>query len=111
MKNWEEFLEGLTPRVFRFAALTLETIERRKLSLDSSFKVVASSFQLKSGEAKNAYKLAALSLRTVGVAKWLLESSGLRSLPLRRRAAFYIAAALSLRAPEASGKLASIRGG
>lgn len=111
MRSWEEFLEELTPRVFRCATHTLEIIERRKLSLDSSFKAAASGFQLKPGEAKNAYKLAFRALRSIGVAKWLLESSGLRNIPLRRRAAFYVAASIVLSDREALGKLTSVRGG
>lgn len=111
MKLWEELLEELTPRVFRSAALMLELIERRKFSLDSSFKVIVSRLGLRPGEARITYRIAAGSLRNIGAAKWFLESYGLKDLPLRRRAAFYVAAALTLNAPEAAGRLASMRGG
>lgn len=111
MKSWEEILEELNPRVFRTSALILELIERRKLSLDASFKTAVSRFVLKSGEARLAYKLASSALRTVGIAKWLLETRGLKTLPLRRRAAFYVAVAVKLNAPSALGKLVSVRGG
>jgi len=88
---------------FRAAALTLELIERRKVSFEKAFKEAVSRVNL-TKDVSLAYEYARGSLLKSYLADYLLKSKGFGRLPLRRvcafRVAFYLCAFRGLRAEE-----------
>ena len=80
--------ERASPYALRLAALTLELIERRGLSLEGAY---SEARRRAGGGAPGALRLASLALRHFAKADLLLRISGLEQLPLRRRCAFRVA--------------------
>lgn len=104
--------EFLTNASFRLATLTLEVVDRRKVSLDSAFHLSLMKMHRPiSGEEKRAgYLLARKALMHFAEADFLLSLRGVNSLPPRRRAAFRAAYVLAAFGPEARA-ISRIRGG
>jgi len=90
-------MEELSPTAFRLAALTLELVERRKLSLEAAF-LEATKKVGKRGEG--ALEAARAALLKFAEADFLLKLHGADELPLRRKCAFRVAYALALSSGE-----------
>jgi len=86
-------MEELSPAAFRLAALTLELVERRKLSLEAAFLEAAKSVGKREASALEAARRALLKFAE---ADFLLKLHGVGKLPVRRRCAFRVAYALML---------------
>ncbi|MEZ0345352.1 MAG: RsmB/NOP family class I SAM-dependent RNA methyltransferase [Infirmifilum sp.] len=83
--------EVVSPFTVRLAALTLELIERRSLSLEAAY--LEASKLVERGDL-NAVKLARIALRHFAKADLLLDAQRLSDLPLRRRCAFRVVFAM-----------------
>jgi len=80
------------PRSFRLASLTLETIERERVSMDSAFqKAIRTVRSRYKEETDEAYLLVLEALRFFPEADLVLRNEGLERIPLRRRCAFRVA--------------------
>jgi 16S rRNA (cytosine967-C5)-methyltransferase len=86
-------MEGLSPAAFRLAALTLELVERHKLSLEAAFLEAVRKVGAKE---EGALEVARRALLKFAEADFLLKLHGMGGLPLRRRCAFRVAYALML---------------
>ncbi len=107
----DAILDSLTPLVFRASTRILELISRHSLSMDSAFHEAMGEFRLKPGEQRVVYTLAKKALENIGPAIYALEKHGKSGLPLRRKAAFYIAFYLAQHSPDVQRKLRAVRGG
>ncbi|QOJ79574.1 RsmB/NOP family class I SAM-dependent RNA methyltransferase [Infirmifilum lucidum] len=107
----DTILDSLTPLVFRASTRILELISRHSLSIDSAFHEAMGEFRLKPGEQGAVYTLAKRTLENIGPAIYALEKYGKSGLPLRRKAAFYIAFYLAQHSPDIQKKLRAVRGG
>lgn len=86
-------LGEISPFAFRLAALTLELVERRKVSLEVAYK---EALQRVERSEPQALKLARKALLHFAKADLLLRTHGLDNVPLRRKSAFRVAFALLL---------------
>jgi len=85
--------DSVTPFSLRLAALTLELIERRGLSLEKAYLEAAARAERHDA---SAMRLARLALLSFAKADLLLRAHRLEGVPLRRRCAFRVAFALLL---------------
>lgn len=78
--------------IFRNAALTIEIIERRKLSFNKAFREALNKVtKLTSEEKQQSYEIARKSILKSYLADYLLEKHGYSKIPLRRKCAFRVA--------------------
>lgn len=84
---------SLSPTAFRIAALTLELVERRKLSLESAF---LEAVKRVGKREEGAFEMARKALLKFAEADFLLKLNGAGRLPLRRKCAFRVAYALAV---------------
>ncbi len=82
-------------RAFRLASIALETVERKRQSLDSALRVCYAKAGVRTLEEKRLARTFALAaLRRFPEADLLLKREGLSTIPLRRKCAFRVAFAL-----------------
>ncbi len=84
---------SLSPTAFRLAVLTLELVERRKLSLESAFLEAVKKVGKRE---EGALEMARKSLLKFAEADLMLKLNRAERLPLRRRCAFRVAYALAV---------------
>mgnify|MGYP001772686689 CR=1 FL=1 len=108
----EENSELTTPLVFRVATRIIEKIASHHISLDSSFQETINEFKLSPGEQRLAYFISKKALEHIGIPIYILQKNKKETLPLRRRAAFYVAFYLVFSSSSFTlEKIRAIRGG
>ena len=96
----------------RAATLTLEFIEKRRLSFSKAFRAACSRLGLREpGVRARAYELAYRALAVVYLSDYYFNSRGVRGLHLRRRCASRVAFRLVLDGAVAPSVLSSYTGG
>ncbi|RLE67806.1 MAG: hypothetical protein DRJ43_06700, partial [Thermoprotei archaeon] len=98
----------ITATSFRLATLTLELIERRKLSLERAF---IEAVRRVGRSEKGALRIARLALMKFAEADYLLELSGLSGTPLRRKCAFRVAYSLVAFGEASRDEIGIVKGG
>ncbi|HDD34211.1 MAG TPA: hypothetical protein ENG30_03565, partial [Thermofilaceae archaeon] len=98
----------ITATSFRLATLTLELIERRKLSLERAF---IEAVRRVGHSEKGALRIARLALMKFAEADYLLELSGLSGTPLRRKCAFRVAYSLVAFGEASRDEIGIVKGG
>lgn len=84
---------SLSPMAFRLAALTLEIVERHKLSLERAFLEAVGKVGKRD---EGAFEAAKMALLKFAEADLLLKLNGAEHVPLRRKCAFRVAYALAV---------------
>jgi len=98
------------PYTFRISTLLLETIQRKKYSLDKAFNNIL----LKYKDIKNpnqVYEITEKSLKNFAIADYILVKSGYINISLRRKSAFRIAYSLVINYNISLNEIKFISGG
>lgn len=110
-KDVENIGESLSPIIFRAATRVIEKIAGHSLSLDSAFQETLAEFNLGFEAQRVVYLLSKRTLENIGVPIYMLKRNNRQDLPLRRKAAFYLAFYLTARMGISTGRIKAIRGG